>query len=82
MKNVVTVSITALGTDGEGIGALSTGKKIFIPGALPGEECIAEITEEKARFARGKLLEITKRSEDRTKDLPIPGANLIHLSYD
>ncbi|MBR6483523.1 MAG: class I SAM-dependent RNA methyltransferase, partial [Clostridiales bacterium] len=81
MKNAVTVSITALGTDGEGIGALPAGKKIFIPGALPGEECIAEITEEKARFARGRLLDITKRSEDRTEDLPIPGANLIHLSY-
>lgn len=81
MKNVVTVSITALGTDGEGIGALSSGKKIFIPGALPGEEAEAEITEERSRFARGKLLKIIRASEDRTQEDPIPGANLIHLDY-
>lgn len=82
MKNVVTVSITALGTDGEGIGTLPSGKKIFIPGALPGEEAEAEITEERSRFARGKLLKIISASGDRTQEDPIPGANLIHLGYD
>ena len=82
MRIEETVRITSLGNDGEGVGELPSGKKIFVPGALPGEICRVSLEEEKKRFALGKLVEIEKPSPFRTGKSDVPGANLIHLSYD
>ena len=38
---------------GEGLGRLADGRAVFVPFVLPGEKVQIELTEEKARFARG-----------------------------
>ncbi|SMC60041.1 23S rRNA (uracil1939-C5)-methyltransferase [Oscillospiraceae bacterium] len=78
------VTIKDIGSDGEGIGTLPSGKTVFVRGALPGEVCRIEIINEKAKFCEGKLKEILTASPDRTgsyEDTP-PGAGLSHLSYE
>ncbi len=78
------VNIKDMGSDGEGIGTLPSGKTVFVPGALPGEVCRIEIINEKAKFCEGKLKEILSASPDRTgmyEGTP-PGAGLAHLSYE
>ena len=84
MDLICDVNIKDMGTDGEGIGTLPSGKTVFVQGALPGEVCRIEIINEKAKFCEGKLREILKASPDRTgryEDDP-PGAGLAHLSYE
>jgi len=78
------VEIISLGSSGEGIGVLASGKKIFVDSqVIPGEICRVEITQEKNKFARGRCIELMTSSPERV--LPfgteIPGANLAHMSY-
>ena len=78
------VNIRDMGSDGEGIGTLESGKTVFVPGAIPGELCRIEIINEKSRSCEGKLKEVLSPSPDRTgryEDDP-PGAGLAHLSYE
>lgn len=78
------VNIKDLGTDGEGIGTLPSGKTVFVRGALPGESCRIEIINDKSKYCEGLLKEILIPSPDRTcayEDDP-PGAGLSHLRYD
>lgn len=78
------ISITSLGNEGQGIGNLPSGKKIFVPGVLPGEECEALITNETSRFAEGKCIKLLSASTDRIMPWGEyePGADLGHLSYE
>ena len=73
----VELYITDISTQGEGIGK-SGGLAVFASGALPGDTVLAEITEDKGRFAKAKVLEILKASPDRGKmrRLRIAGAVL------
>lgn len=41
------------------------GKAVFVPGGIPGEEVLAEIVEDKPRWARARLLEVVVPSPDR-----------------
>ena len=34
------------------------GKVVFVPYAIPGEEVLVEIVEDKGRYARGRLVEV------------------------
>lgn len=79
------VEIKKLGINGEGIGYIDR-KIIFIPGALPQEEVIAEITKQTRSYYEGKLVKIIKPSNSRV----VPrckaygncqGCTLLHLSY-
>ena len=84
MDLICDVNIKDMGSDGEGIGTLPSGKTVFVQGALPGEVCRIEIVNEKTGFCEGKLKEILTPSPDRTgryEDDP-PGAGLAHLSYE
>jgi 23S rRNA (uracil1939-C5)-methyltransferase len=84
MDLTVDVNIRDMGSDGEGIGTLPSGKTVFVPGALPGESCRIEIVTEKSGYCEGKLKEILTPSSVRTgnfEDNP-PGAGLAHLSYE
>lgn len=83
MKTIVT--ITALSSTGEGIGTLN-GLKVFIDGALPGEEIDVEITEQKKNYAKGRLLSIIRSSPERTEPIcPLfgecGGCQIMHLQY-
>lgn len=55
---VTVVSIERLATGGDGVGREPSGRVVFVPGALPGESVRVELVEEKARFARGRLVEV------------------------
>ncbi|MDD3461842.1 MAG: TRAM domain-containing protein, partial [Mesotoga sp.] len=50
---------------GDCLGRLPDGRAIFVPFVLPGEVVRVEVTEEKARFARGYPVEVLTASPDR-----------------
>lgn len=56
----------AVGTIHQGQGERS-GKRMFVEGALPGEEVRAQLVLDKKRYAKGQLLELLKASPDRVE---------------
>ena len=50
---------------GEAIGRDVTGRVVFVPYAIAGEEVVVEIVEEKRNYARARLVEIVKPSSSR-----------------
>ena len=59
------VKIKKIVYGGEGLGRLADGRAVFVPFVLPGEEVQIELTEEKARFARGIANIWLQNSPDR-----------------
>lgn len=83
---VVIITIKRLGINGEGIGYYRK-KIIFIPGALPNEVVVAEISAAYAHYLEGKLIRIKQRSPYRVAfpakvDPRIGGLELAHLAYE
>ena len=81
-----TMSITDIGTNGEGIGRID-GYTVFVEGALPEEVIKVLIVKTKKHFGYGKLLEILEPSPHRvTPACPVAakcgGCQLQHLSYE
>ena len=79
------IKIHGLGSSGEGVGKLGE-FIIFVEGALPGEEVLAEIETRKKNYAVGRLVEVVKKSSERVKPFcPLykncGGCQLQHLSY-
>ena len=79
------IKIHSLGSSGEGVGKLDE-LIIFVEGALPGEEILAEIETRKKNYAVAKLLEVVKPAPERTEPFcPLykdcGGCQLQHLSY-
>ncbi|MBS0629294.1 MAG: class I SAM-dependent RNA methyltransferase [Verrucomicrobia bacterium] len=77
--------IEDLTSSGEGVGSIE-GKKVFVDGALPKEEVEVEVTENRKRFAKAKLLRIVRASPDRVDPIcPLfgtcGGCQIMHLSY-
>ena len=60
------VSITALGSEGQGIGTLPSGKTCFVQGVFPGETCRCRLISETSKYAVCDALELTVTSPDRT----------------
>ena len=60
----IELTITDISTQGEGIGK-SGGLAVFASGALPGDRVIAEITEDKGRLVKAKVLNVLEASPDR-----------------
>lgn len=60
----VQVQVSAMAHGGSAL-ARHEGKVIFIPYVLPGEDVLVEVTEEKARYSRGRPVEIITPSADR-----------------
>ena len=59
------IAITGVGSELQGVGRMSDGRAIFIPGALPGEIVTAEIQKDAGRFCTGRLLEVSEQSGER-----------------
>ena len=79
------IKIHNFGSSGEGVGKLGE-LIIFVEGALPGEEILAEIVTRKKNYAVGKLIEVVKPSIERVKPFcPLyndcGGCQLQHLNY-
>ena len=87
MKSIETLTIDAIAYGGEAVGRRSSGAVCFVRGALPGEVVEVEITEEKKRFSRGKVLSLITPSPHRiTPACPYaavcPGCAFQHCTYD
>lgn len=65
-NDTLTLDITALGSQGQGIGRVE-GYAVFVPGALPGEHIKAHIIKVKSTFAVGKLQEVLAASPQRVE---------------
>ena len=79
------IFIHGLGSSGEGVGKLD-GLAVFVEGALPGEEVLAEIETRKKNYAVGRLVEVVKNSPERVEPFcPLykncGGCQLQHMSY-
>ena len=79
------LEIERMGINGEGIGVIS-GRLVFIPYALPGEEVLVEITENARNFSRAKLVKIIEKSPNRVKPQDrayheMSQSHIMHLSY-
>lgn len=83
----VALRIDGLSAGGEGVGSLPEGKRIFVPFTAPGDAIVAEVVEERRRFARGRLAELREAGAGRVAP-PCPhfggcgGCQLQHLAED
>ncbi|MDD1782931.1 23S rRNA (uracil(1939)-C(5))-methyltransferase RlmD [Enterovibrio sp. ZSDZ35] len=80
------LSVTRLDHQGDGV-AFDGKKPVFVAGALPGEEILAQLTEDKRQFARAKLIKVVKPSAERVQPFcahyrECGGCNLQHLSHE
>ena len=57
-----TVTIERMGNDANAIAHLASGKTVFVAGGAPGDVANVEILEEKATFARGRVVELLESS--------------------
>ncbi|CAG9623638.1 23S rRNA (uracil(1939)-C(5))-methyltransferase RlmD [Sutcliffiella rhizosphaerae] len=80
------LTIKRLGINGEGVGYFKK-QVVFVPGALPDEVVVAEVTDIKPKFAEAKIKKIRSKSPHRiTPPCPIyeqcGGCQLQHLQYE
>lgn len=61
----VELRTTGVAAGGDGVSRDDGGRVVFVTGALPGESVAVELTEEKARFARGHVVEVLDPSPHR-----------------
>ncbi|MBK3495802.1 23S rRNA (uracil(1939)-C(5))-methyltransferase RlmD [Viridibacillus sp. YIM B01967] len=85
MGQKLTISIKRLGINGEGIGYYKR-NVVFVKGALPGEDVIAQVTKVNRNFAEAEVVKIHKKSPIRqTPPCPVyeecGGCQLQHITY-
>ena len=79
------IKIHGLGSSGEGVGKID-GLTVFVEGALPDEEVLAEIETLKKNYAIARLTEVVKNSSERVEPFcPLykncGGCQLQHMNY-
>ena len=84
-KQQFPLTIKRLGINGEGVGYFKK-QVVFVPGALPGEEVVVEVTKAHPKYAEAIVKKVRKRSEHRVKAPCIVyeqcgGCQLQHLEY-
>lgn len=87
MSKPFPLHLTAIAHGGEALGR-HEGKVVFVPYAIPGETVRVEVVQEKARWARARLLEVLDPSPDRVEP-PCPyfgpgrcgGCQWQHVAY-
>ena len=68
------IEITGIGSELQGVGRLSDGRAVFVPGAIPGERVDIEIIRDRGRFCEASLVGVTRPSPDRVApDCPFAG---------
>jgi len=84
-KGMIEVAIERVVYGGEGL-ARHEGRVLLIPYAAPGDRALVEIVQERADFARARIVRVVEASPDR-RDPPCPyygmcgGCQLQHLHY-
>ena len=71
-RTPVTAVIDGFTHGGEGVARIE-GKAVFVADTLPGEQVVVEVTDDRKRWARARLLEVVEPSEDRVEP-PCPHA--------
>ena len=61
----VTVHLDGLAHGGDAVGRLPDGKACFVAYGIPGETVVAEITDERKRYAKGTVVEVLEPSAHR-----------------
>lgn len=86
---VMQVRIRSIAAGGDGVGTLDDGKTVFVPRSAPGDTAEIAIVEDRARFARGRLVALLEPAADRTEPAcphyvedECGGCQLQHLSYE
>lgn len=84
-KEVQKVTITGYSHEGAGVGRIGE-QVIFIPGALLGEEVLAEVTEKHKRYLQGRMVDVIKKHNQRqTPPCEVydscGGCQLQHIAY-
>jgi 23S rRNA (uracil1939-C5)-methyltransferase len=79
------VRVSGMAHGGDAV-ARHEGKVIFVPYALPGEEVVVELTEERATYSRARLVEVLTPSPDRVEPRcphygTCGGCQWQHISY-
>ena len=64
--DLIEITITAIGSEGQGIGSLPSGKTCFASGVFPGEKCLIEVVSETNKYAVADVKELLEESPDRT----------------
>ena len=86
MNSEVIVELTDMTFGGDALGRLPDGRAVFVPFGLPQETVKIRLTNEKATFARGEIVEILQTSPLRIQPLCphfgiCGGCNDQHLAY-
>ncbi len=86
IKDRVIIKIESIAFGGEGVSRIDN-FVVFVPFAAPGDELEIEITQQKKKFARGRILKIIKPSPARVKPLcryyeNCGGCCYQHLKYE
>src|SRR3954447_14851444 len=86
MPMVTELTIDSLAR-GEGVATLPSGKRVFVPDAAPGDRVEIELTEDRARHARGRVLRLIAPGPHRVTPVcrhaaTCGGCQLQHLSYE
>ena len=81
----LTIDIKRMGINGEGTGYYER-KLVFVPGALPTEKVVVEVTDDLNNFIRARLVEILTKSKDRIQPVDdyannVGGFELENLAY-
>lgn len=69
---------------GDGLGRLGDGRVVFVPGAWAGESVKAEISEERRRYVKARLVDVVEPSPSRIvgdSTLGVPGCVYSTLDY-
>lgn len=64
---MIAVEIHGVSSDGDGVGRLGDGRVVFVPDAFPGDRVSLRLTRERARVARGEVVERLEDSPHRVK---------------
>lgn len=81
------VTARALGSEGQGIADLNSGKVVFVEGLLPGETALVDIYEEKSKISYASIIKRDNDSPSRVEPLcpnfgKCGGCSLMHMDRD
>lgn len=62
---LVELTVEEIAVGGDGVARLDSGRVVFLPRTAPGDRVIAELTENRTRWSRGRVVEWKSRGPDR-----------------